>query len=191
MPKDNYEEHMQNQYDDTGHVLDVSANPYNEEVAEYFINIKNDLNQIERLVNDAVTNLVINFKYIKELSKSHHEMVLTIEKLSIPKENKPVLELLQKQMVIADSIERELGYAMISLQFGDLVSQLLVHTTKQIEILNLALQRIDHQDIPSNFNINQIDTSSPIVRAIQQAKSKKLNKPVVQHAMQKGKIELF
>ena len=170
---------------------EASSKNYDVEVDEYFLTVKSDLNQIDRLVNDAVTNLVINFKYINELSKSHHEMVLTIEKLSIPKENKPVLELLNKQMAIAEKIEQELESALISLQFGDLVSQLLAHTTRQIETLNFALQHIDQIKNTQKDPDNSHGINNEISLAVQLAHSKKLNKPVVQQEMQNGEIELF
>lgn len=117
----------------------------NVEVDEYFMGIKGDLNQIDRIVSDAVNNLVSNFRYISELTKSHHEMVLTIERTAAPDSSKPIIELLGKQMIIADKIEQELEITITSLQFGDLVAQLLAHTSHQVEVLNIELQRIDQQ----------------------------------------------
>lgn len=191
MTNKQHENVEQNSYANTDPENGAPYKTYNVEVNDYFSNIKNDLNQIDRLVNDAVTNLVINFKFINELSKSHHDMVLTIEKLSIPKENKPVLELLNKQMAIADKIERELESAMISLQFGDLVSQLLVHTTRQIEMLNSVLQRIDRIKNSQKNPDSSPEMHNEITLAVQQAQSKNLSKPVVQQEMQNGEIELF
>ena len=96
----------------------------NSDVIEYLMNIKGELNQVDRLVSDAVNNLVINFKYISKLTKSHHDMVLAIEKMAAPEGSKNILTLLDKQMTIADKIEQELEMAVTSLQFGDLVTQL-------------------------------------------------------------------
>mgnify|MGYP003545272862 CR=1 FL=1 len=118
----------------------------NAEVDEYFMNIKSELGQVDRLISDAVNNLVINFHYISKLTKTHHEMVLVIEKMASPEASKPILELLDKQMNIADKIEQELEMAITSLQFGDLVTQLLAHTTHQVEMLNMELQRVDRED---------------------------------------------
>lgn len=163
----------------------------NTEAEEYFKNIKLELNQIDRLVSDAVNNLVINFKYITKLTKSHHEMVLAIEKMAIPKGNKSIIELLEKQMVIADKIELELDAAITSLQFGDLVTQLLSHTTRQVEILSMELQRLD---LKGNWK-----TDIAILEAMQKriscavnvAQTKNERKPVVQQGMQMGDVELF
>ena len=84
------------------------------EADEYFMNIKEELNQIDRLVSDAVNNLVVNFRYISKLTKSHHDMVLAIEKMAAPEGSKSILALLEKQMIIADKIEQELEMTVTS-----------------------------------------------------------------------------
>jgi len=176
---------------DTDLGADSDNKTYNVAVNEYFLNIKSELNQIDRLVNDAVTHLVINFEYINELSKSQHESILDIRKLSISMNNKSVLELLNKQIGIADKNEQELQSALTALQFGDLVSQLLAHTTKQIDMLNKALQHVDYIINMSDSEKHQQEIGNEISMAIQLAVTKRMNKPVVQHEIQKGEIELF
>ena len=163
----------------------------NIEADEYFINIKTELNQVDRLVSDAVNNLVINFRYISELTKSHHEMVLAIEKMAVPEGSEPILELLEKQMIIADKIQQELEMAITSLQFGDLVTQLLTHTTKQVETLNMELQRIDRQNSWKKGKTTLRAIHEGISQAVNMANTKNKRKPVVQHGMQTGDIELF
>lgn len=165
----------------------------NAEADEYFMDIKGELNQIDRLVSDAVNNLVINFKYISKLTKSHHDMVLAIEKMATPEGSKPILELLEKQMVIADKIEQELEMAVTSLQFGDLVTQLLAHTTHQIEMLNIELQRLDRQGGWKNKSENKTlhTIQEGISKAVDLAKTRSKRKPVVQQGMQMGDIEFF
>lgn len=165
----------------------------NAEADEYFMSIKEELNQVDRLVSDAVNNLVINFGYISNLTKSHHEMVVAIEKMAVPEGSKPMLELLEKQMVIADKIEQELEMAVTSLQFGDLVTQLLAHTTRQVEALNIELQRIERQGSwKENASKNTLGTiHEGISKAVNMAKTKGKRKPVVQQGMQMGDIELF
>lgn len=166
----------------------------NVEADEYFMSIKGELNQVDRLVSDAVNNLVVNFKYISKLTKSHHDMVLAIERMAAPEGSKPILELLEKQMDIADKIEQELEMAVTSLQFGDLVTQLLAHTANQVESLNMELQRIDRQGSwKENAGKNSLVTTMQegISKAVNMAKTKSKRKPVVQHGMQMGDIELF
>ncbi len=165
------------------------------EADEYFLNIKGELSQVDRLVSDAVNNLVISFKYISKLTSSHHDMVLAIEKMSVPEGSKSILELLEKQMIIADKIEHELEMTITALQFGDLVTQLLTHTANQVEALNLELQRIDRKrNWKENIDKNAFDAiQDGISKAVKIAKSKSKSKrkPVVQQGMQIGDIELF
>ncbi|ALQ51841.1 hypothetical protein [Nitrosomonas ureae] len=165
----------------------------NNAVDEYFIGIKGDLNQAERLVSDAVNNLVINFRYISKLTESHHEMVLVIERMATPEASSSINELLEKQMVIANQIEQELEMVITSLQFGDLVAQLLAHTTRQVEMLNVELQRIDRQGGWQRETEREALDSihSGISKAIDVVKNKSKKKPVVQQGMQMGDVELF
>lgn len=158
---------------------------------EYFVNIKEDLTQVDRLVSDAVNNLVINFKYISQLTKTHHDMVLAIEKLAVPKEKQSIIELLQKQMVIADKIEHELEMTVTSLQFGDLVTQLLAHTVKQVDSLNKELQRIDRKENFNNECTSWQAKHQKISKAVSAANIRIKKKPVAQQGMQMGDIELF
>ncbi|SEF68111.1 hypothetical protein [Nitrosomonas ureae] len=160
---------------------------------EYFMGIKEDLNQAERLVSDAVNNLVINFRYISKLTESHHEMVLAIERMAAPEGNSCINELLEKQMVIANQIEQELEMAITSLQFGDLVAQLLAHTTRQVEMLNVELQRIDRQGgWQGKTESEALDSiHSGISKAVDVVKNKSKKKPVVQQGMQMGDVEVF
>lgn len=184
-------EKIDNQYTDESVPIDLNAPLCSAEANEYFMNIKEELNQIDRLVSDAVNNLVINFKYISTLTKSHHDMVLVIEKMAAPEGSKPILELLEKQMVIADKIEQELEMAITSLQFGDLVTQLLAHTARQVEVLNMELQRIDRLSNWKDRNTTLQGIHEDISKAVNMADSKSKRKPVVQQGMQMGDIELF
>ena len=190
--KQSVEDQVKNQMVDTL-AEDQSGVLCTAEADEYFMGIKGELNQIDRLVSDAVNNLVINFRYISKLTKSHHDMVLAIEKMAAPEGSKPILELLDKQMDIAGKIEQELEMAITSLQFGDLVTQLLAHTAHQVEILNIELQRIDRQ---GNWKKKVEEESlrtihEGISKAVDVAKIKSKRKPVVQQGMQMGDIELF
>lgn len=181
-----------NQYSDQLVTVGLSNEALcNTEADEYFMSIKVELNQIDRLVSDAVNNLVINFRYISKLTKSHHDMVLAIEKMAAPEGSKPIIELLEKQMIIADKIEQELEMAITSLQFGDLVTQLLAHTARQVETLNIELQRIDRQSNWKSEKTTLQATHEGISKAVNMANTKSKRKPVVQQGMQMGDIELF
>jgi len=161
------------------------------EINEYLLSIKNDLNQIERLVDDATTNLVTNFKNINELHHSNQTISSNITIHSIPETNTLIQESLQQKAIISKKIEDELKSALISLQFGDLVSQLLVHTTKQVEILNRALQHSGVSQSELNIQSTLKDIPHGLSEALQQAQISRTNKPVEHHEIQTGKIELF
>ena len=173
-----------------GFSLDCKT-PCNKVVAEYLANIKDELGQAEQLVNDAVTNLVVNFGYISELTSSQRDMVLTVEKLAMINNNAEVVKLLRRQMMMAKKIEQEIATTVTSMQFGDLVVQLLKHTESQINTLDSVLQRIDQQNTPER-NINQSDDTHNVVSSAT-VKTKKISQtgPVLQQGMQSGEIDLF
>lgn len=169
----------------------VSESICNIEVDEYFCDIKEELGQADKLVSDAVNNLVMNFNYISKLTSSHHGMVLAIEKMAAPADNEPVLQLLKRQMKIAEKIEQELSAAVTSLQFGDLVTQLLSHTAHQIDALNMSLHHIDRQSInrPSGRSLNEV--GNEVSEAVISVKKHGKGKPVVQQGMRVGEVDLF
>ena len=169
----------------------VSESICNIEVDEYFCDIKDELGQADKLVSDAVNNLVMNFNYISKLTSSHHSMVLAIEKMAAPADNEPVQQLLKRQMKIAEKIEQELSAAVTSLQFGDLVTQLLSHTAHQIDALNMSLHHIDRQSInkPGGRSLNEV--GNEISDAVISVKNHGKAKPVVQQGMRVGEVDLF
>ncbi len=114
-----------------------------------------------------------------------------LRKWLLLKGSKPILELLEKQMIIADRIEQELEMAVTSLQFGDLVTQLLAHTARQVETLNMELQRIDRQSNWKSRNTTLQAINEGVSKAVNMANAKSKRKPVVQQGMQMGDIELF
>ena len=163
----------------------------NREVAEYLVNIKNELNQAEQLVNDAVTNLVVNFNYIGELTNAQYDMVLAIEEMVMDKDNAEAVKLLRRQMMVAKKIEQELATTVTSMQFGDLVVQLLNHTERQINTLDSVLQCIDQQN-GLEKNIFEFDnTRNRFSYTVEKMKKNSQGKPVLQQGVQSGEVELF
>ena len=159
---------------------------------EYFAGIKSELNQADRLVGDAVGNLVASFKYISKLTRSDQEIARAIGRTATHADKELAEQLLHQQTLIADQIDQELDAAATSLQFGDLVAQLLSHTTIRVEALGAALQRIDRQDEESGepaWKPRRIHEGISMAVTVANAASRA--KPVVQHGMQRGEIELF
>ena len=169
----------------------VSESVCNIEIDEYFCDIKDELGQVDKLVNDAVNNLVMNFNYISKLTSSHHDMVLAIEKMAAPADNEPVLQLLKRQMKLAEKIEQELSATVTSLQFGDLVTQLLSHTAHQIDALNISLHRIDSQSVNKLGGRNHNEVRGEISEAVISVKKHGKSKSVVQQGMRVGEVDLF
>lgn len=168
----------------------LMSTEFNKELTnQYFMKIQGELNQIDQLVNNAVTNLVINFEYISDLTKLHHDLFTAIEKLTATEGNISMHELFQKQLGIAEKIERELEMAVTSLQFGDLVTQLLTHTSHQVETLNAELHR--HCSSTSKDSEESISEHEGINNAVSIASTKCMKKPVAQHGIQIGDVELF
>jgi hypothetical protein len=161
---------------------------------DYFAGIKGEMNQVDRLVGDAVGNLVASFKYIGKLTRSQHEISHAIAQAAAPGSGGQTVQLLERQAVLADQIEQEVDAAVTSLQFGDLVAQLLNHTLSRVEALGTALERIDRQDAEQEsgkpaWKPRRIHEG--ISRAVMAANAVSRAKPVVQHGMQRGEVELF
>jgi hypothetical protein len=152
--------------------------------------------QVDRLVGDAVGNLVASFKYIGKLTRSQQEISQAIAQSAAigSGTGEPAGQLLERQTVIADQIDQELDAAVTSLQFGDLVAQLLSHTMIRVEALGAALQRIDWQDAEQasgELARKPQRIHQGICRAVTAANAASRRKPVVQHGMQTGGVELF
>ena len=174
--------------------MNVSADS---RVADYFASIDSELKQVDRLVGDAVGNLVASFKYINKLTHAQQEISLSIAQAAAGPgvgDGGPVGLLLERQAANADQIEQEVDAAVTALQFGDLVAQLLSHTIIRVEALGAALQRIDWDDAGHSGGERarrRQGIHEGICRAVLAANAGSRRKPVVQQGMQKGGIELF
>lgn len=184
---------LDNKVEDELVLEDKDGATCNNAANEYLMDINGDLNQAERLVSDAVNNLVCNFRYISKLTGSHHEMVLAIGRMVAPEERHPINELLEKQTLIANRIEQELDAVITSLQFGDLVAQLLAHVARQMEMLNDELRCIDRQGSLQGKTEKRALNSihSGIHKVVNAVKNRGKKKPVMQQGMKMGDIELF
>ena len=170
----------------------------NSQLDDYFAGIKSELNQVDRLVGDAVGNLVASFKYIGKLTRSQQEISQAIARsAAFGREagtGEPAGQLLARQTVITGQIEQEVDAAVISRQFGDLVAQLLAHTKFRVDAIGAALQRIDRYDAEQESGElawKPWRIHKGISMAVCAANAASRGKPVVQHGMQIGEVELF
>ena len=166
----------------------------NSHLDDYFAGIHGELSQADRLVGDAVGDLVARFRYIGKLTRSQQEISLAIVGMAAPADGGPMRQLLERQTVIAGQIEQEVDAAVISLQFGDLVAQLLAHTKVRVDAIGAALQRIDTLDAGQErgaLSCKPQRMHEGVSRAVLAANAASREKPVVQHGMQTGEVELF
>jgi hypothetical protein len=168
--------------------------PCNSHLDQQFAGIHGELSQADRLVGDAVGDLVASFRHISALTRSQQEVSLAIVGMAAPAEGGPMGPLLERQTLIAGQIEQELDAAVISLQFGDLVAQLLAHTKVRVDAIGTALQRIDTLDAGQDGGVLSRKSRwmhDRVSRAVLAANAAGRGKPVVQHGMQTGEVELF
>ena len=166
----------------------------NSQLDEYFAGIKSELSQADRLVGDAAGNLVTGFRYISKLTRLHQDIARAIADTTASATGEPIGQMLVRQAVVADQIEQEVSAVATSLQFGDLVAQLLNHTMARVEALGMALDRIEQLDAgqrSGELGYKPQRIHEGIAGAIRAANAASRSKPVVQHGMQKGEVELF
>ena len=166
------------------------------QLIDYLAGIGGELGQVERLVGDAVGNLVASFNYIGKLIRSQQAISLAIVtvKTATPANSELVSQLLDWQTAVADQIKQEVDAVVTSLQFGDLASQLLGHTMIQVEALGTALRRTDTPDAGAQRGELSCEPRwihEGISMAVTAANAATRRKPVVQQGMQRGAIELF
>ena len=185
---------MQNCVDPAAHEMKVFCNS---QLDDYFAGVKGELDQVERLVSDATSDLIASFKYISKLARSQQEISLSIAQTTVnaqqDNEGESVGHLLARQKAIVNQIEQEVDAAVTSMQFSDLVIQLLGHAMNRIEALGTALQRVDTQDMmaggdtvykPHRFH-------EGVAKAVTAANAVTREKPVRQQGMSAGDIDLF
>ena len=166
----------------------------NSQLEDYFAGIHGELSQADRLVGDAVVNLVASFRYISKLTRAQEEVSLAIVDAAAPAGGGSLGPLSEQQAQIAGQIEQEVDAAVTSLQFGDLVAQLLAHTKVRVDAIGAALQRIDWQDVGQESGERALKPQrihQGINKAVTAANAASRSKPVVQHGMQRGEVELF
>jgi hypothetical protein len=181
-------------FDPIAHEMEIFCNS---QLDDYFAGVKGELDQVEKLIGDATGDLIASLKCISKLSCSQLEISMSIARLAAGDqrgdEGESVGHLLMRQKAIVVQIEQEVNAAVTSMQFGDLVVQLLDHVMIRIEALGTALQRVDTQDMtaggdtvykPHRFH-------EGVAKAVTAANTVTLETPVKQRDMSAGDIDLF
>jgi hypothetical protein len=160
------------------------------ELADHFDGLVGDLSHADTLLGDAVRRLAAGFLRISELMCKHREVTGMLVNAVAPQGGGSVAYLLERQAGVAEQIERELRAIVVSLQFGDLVTQLLGHGVSRIESLRDALQR--KGVLPQHGSCCgscRGETSAEEPDGTPDPTS--CGKPVIQREMCAGSIELF
>lgn len=166
------------------------ANPPGSELADHFDELIRDLSQADRLIGDAVGRLAAGFLHLDKLVRVQRDRTAIVADAAVREPGKPVACLLAGQADIAEQIEREVSAIVVSLQFGDLVSQLLEHSVTRIEMLRNALERkgaLPRRGNPCGSGRDEQPDEEPD-RARERVSR---GKPVIQRDMRAGDFELF
>lgn len=183
----------------------------------YLGEIQSDLSQVENLVGDAGAMLLTSFTNITSLirvqqklaaelvvareasSRPRHRIEDDTDQAAVDQESSLPLVLAQ-QAVIADQIEQEVNRVVRSLQFQDLTTQLLAHAKGRLAAFESTLERISEaaaagtpwpgKDGAQAANGNH--RSHPLTgKTVAEVILFPRSKPVVQHGMETGDVELF
>ncbi|MGE5522238.1 MAG: hypothetical protein ACM3SS_00875, partial [Rhodospirillaceae bacterium] len=100
----------------------------------------------------------------------------------------PVSLLLAQHAVLADQIETQISAAVRSLQFQDMCSQILSHTGNRVSALEIALAGVEAEDMPQRQS-DAREAGGP--RSTAEVIEFPRSRPVVQHGMNSGEVELF
>lgn len=183
--------------------------------------IQSDLSQMENLVGDAGALLLTGFTNINSLVRVQQSLAGELaaaremaEAGTPPRQQHSIADrtdqsavtqgssfplLLAQQAVIADQIEQEVNRIVRSLQFQDLTTQLLAHAKGRLAALESTLERIgeatgtgaswlvDGTGMTYGHEHKQRVAAKTTAEIILFPRSK----PVVQHGMETGDVELF
>ena len=186
-----------------------------EQFATQFSAAKEDIEQVQILLSDAITQLVGSFDGMHNLIREQHEVILALagfhrgtEQADVletnPEESSESIKTLADSRVnnsktgveLSEKMEEVLGASVISLQFQDMLYQLLQHSVARIEFMQSAWERMG--DIAK-----QEKTGTPvsaqevaqvlreIVLVFERAEHLNVRNPVRQKHMKSGDIELF
>ena len=165
----------------------------NNTASEYIMGLKGDLNQAETLTSTAAPPHLTHHPPRRLFPGAPPAIFPPLPPPAAPFAPPSLLLPFPPLLLIANRIEQELEAVITSLQFGDLVAQLLVHTARQVEMLSDALRGIDRQgSLQGKAEKRALNsTHSSINKAVNEVKNKGKKKPVVQQGMKMGDIELF
>ncbi|MFN7087310.1 MAG: hypothetical protein ACK4N4_11870 [Burkholderiales bacterium] len=179
----------------------------------YLGEIQSDLSQVESLVGDAGEMLLDSFTRIVSLVRVQQKMAAEMaaakeaaeadasprqkpafanrdDQITVDQESSLPMVLAQ-QAVIADQIEQEVGRIVRSLQFQDLTAQLLAHAKGRLAAFESTLERLSAANAHSAPWPDGDQAHKEPEKMMAEVILFPRSKPVVQHGMETGDVELF
>ena len=174
----------------------------------HFGEIRSDLAQLDTVMDDAVAMLFAAFtniaglvrleqKLAAQFSLIHEERRLDrgtecSELALAARVDTPLSLLLAQHAVLAEQIETQINAVIRSLQFQDLCSQILSHTGNRLAALELVLAGVEPRAAADHEAEDARSMrEAAAVRATADVIAFPRSRPVVQHGMHSGDVELF
>lgn len=171
-----------------------------------FGEIRSDLAQLDTVLDDAIAMLFAAFtnvsglvrleqKLASQLALAHEQKravaAATDAETSalLPYCDTPVSLLLAQHAVLADQIETQISAVVRSLQFQDMCSQIIAHAGSRIDALEAAVTRNGNAYGAAAATLGA-EVESP-ERVGAEVIEFPRSRPVAQHGMQTGEVELF
>ena len=170
----------------------------------HFSEIRADLAQLDTVLDDAIAMLFASFTNIAGLVRLEQKLAAQLalaheaqrsrnaahDKEAAPLSpyvDTPVSLLLAQHAVLADQIETQISAAVRSLQFQDLCSQILAHAGNRVSALEIALAGVEADDLSGREPGGREDAAKATAEVIAFPRTR----PVAQHGMHSGEVELF
>lgn len=152
--------------------------------------LRDNLNQVRMLVQDATETIGRDFDEINLLARRHHQILLRTGAYDL--DHAATAEI----TAINGEIERRIESLVVSIQFGDIVSQLLEFTDRQAVEVEDYLDSLsgiaEHDEMPSDRKDGDRVAMHPAPGMRRQPlRLSDGRKPTAQKSMQAGEIELF
>jgi hypothetical protein len=172
----------------------------------HFGEIRSDLAQLDTVLDDAIAMLFASFTNVAGLVRLEQKLA---SQLALAHENKrailsstdpdcaqlvqyvdtPVSLLLAQHAVLTDQIETQISAAVRSLQFQDMCSQILSHTSNRVAALEMALAGMDTDELPGAAHTAGHEGVAG--KASAEVIEFPRTRPVAQHGMHTGEVDLF
>ncbi len=171
--------------------LSKNSNAFSEKIRAVIVKSKKDIAAAKGLVTEMAS------RDMTDTISSKDKVDTMLDDISRYDEH--VSNELGKISAVTDDINQSVGVAIRSLQFEDVVSQVVSYSEKHVHRLNDLVHKLNTQmkDLHNRSNDNDLDTLLVLnefkssIELLKQEWSTPINKAVGQSSMEEGEIELF